>query len=235
MPLAVLLPYNDGDVSDLEGVHFFDDSLHNVPGDTAPKDLIVAMGADHNFYNTVWTPGLFPYVGAPAYFGGTSDDGFPGPPTRLTPAQEEGTGLASVSAFFRTYLGHETAFGAFLRGDAPPPASAQVTAAQLIVSYQAPDNPLVRRDLNTLLTPTNLTTDSLGGAVITSGLATYTVFGGAAPELPVVFPFDTSLSYPDLGISYVARTKPGLSQLDLGYQGTLSAVYENDLPLGTAR
>src|SRR5262249_37469718 len=33
VPFAVLLPYNDGDVSNLEGVHFFDDSRYNVPGD----------------------------------------------------------------------------------------------------------------------------------------------------------------------------------------------------------
>ena len=31
--LNVLLPYCDGDVSDLQGVHFYDDARYNVPGD----------------------------------------------------------------------------------------------------------------------------------------------------------------------------------------------------------
>src|SRR5262249_46637942 len=38
VPLGVLLAYDDGDVG-LQGVQFFDDSLHNVAGDSAPKDL----------------------------------------------------------------------------------------------------------------------------------------------------------------------------------------------------
>src|SRR5262249_45352927 len=76
VPFAVLLPYNDGDVSNLQGAHFFDDSRYNVPGDTGPKFSIEVIGANHNFYNTVWTPGLFPTAGAPSGFGGTTDDWF---------------------------------------------------------------------------------------------------------------------------------------------------------------
>ena len=54
--LNVLLPYCDGDVVDLQGVHFYDDARYNVPGDLAPKHYILVMGANHNFYNTVWSP-----------------------------------------------------------------------------------------------------------------------------------------------------------------------------------
>jgi hypothetical protein len=35
--LNVLLPYCDGDVADLQGVHFYDDARYNVPGDQSPK------------------------------------------------------------------------------------------------------------------------------------------------------------------------------------------------------
>src|SRR5262249_20359700 len=143
----------------------------------------------------------------PAGFGGTWDDGLPGVPVRLTPAQEQGTGLASLTAFFRSYLGHETEFRAFLRGDAPPPDSAQVAADQLFVSYQAPDNVLFRRDINTLLTSDNVTTNTLGGNVIQSGLSTYKVSGGVGPDFE-------------------------LNELQLAYGGTLEAYYENDIPEG---
>ena len=54
--LDVLLPYCDGDVSDLQGVHFYDDARYNVPGDPAPKHYMLVMGANHNFYNTIWSP-----------------------------------------------------------------------------------------------------------------------------------------------------------------------------------
>ena len=37
VPFAVMLPYCDGDVYDLQGVHFFDDSRYLVPGDASPK------------------------------------------------------------------------------------------------------------------------------------------------------------------------------------------------------
>ena len=54
-----MLPYCDGDVSDLQGVHFYDDARYNVAGDDSFKHTFLMMGANHNFYNTVWTPGLF--------------------------------------------------------------------------------------------------------------------------------------------------------------------------------
>src|SRR6185369_5349139 len=61
--LNVLLPYCDGDVSDLQGVHFYDDARYNVPGDQAPKHYELVMGANHNFYNTIWSPSS-PFPGA---------------------------------------------------------------------------------------------------------------------------------------------------------------------------
>jgi hypothetical protein len=209
VPFAVLLPYNDGDVSDLQGAHFFDDSRYNVAGDTGPKYSIEVMGADHNFYNTVWSPGLFPFAGAPAGAGGTADDGNAGPPSRLTETQQQGTGLAYMAAFFHIYLGGDTQFLPIMRGDAAPPPSAQVTADRIHISYLPPDNAGSRRDVNRLLTAANLTTNTLGGAVTTGGLNTYTIAG------PVVHEVNRG------------------NQLTLGYTGSLTAFYENDLPAGT--
>jgi methionine-rich copper-binding protein CopC len=198
VPFAVLLPYNDGDVSDLQGAHFFDDSRYNVSGDTGPKFSIEVMGACHNFYNTIWSPGGFQ--------AGASDDGNPGPPSRLTQDQERGTGLAYMSAFFRTYVGGETQFLPILTGDAAPPPSAQVTPDRIHIGYLPADDTADRRDVNRLLTPGNLTTNTLGGAVVTGGLSTYTIGGPIPGEV-------------DRG-----------NQLSLSYSGGLTAFYENDLP-----
>ena len=66
IPIMNIAPYCDGDVSDLQGVHFYDDSRYNEEDDTMPKHNLVMLGGNHNFYNTVWTPGMFP--------AGTADD-----------------------------------------------------------------------------------------------------------------------------------------------------------------
>jgi predicted dienelactone hydrolase len=36
VPLSVILPYCDGDVSDNQGIHFYDDALYNVAKDNSP-------------------------------------------------------------------------------------------------------------------------------------------------------------------------------------------------------
>jgi hypothetical protein len=210
VPFAVLLPYNDGDVSDLQGAHFFDDSRYNVAGDTGPKFSIEVMGANHNYYNTVWSPGLFPFAGAPSGFGGTGDDALSnqGPPTRLTEPQEQATGLAYMTAFFRTYVGGETQFLPIMTGDAPPPASSTVGPDRIHIGYLPPDDGAARRDINRLLTAANLTTNTLGGTVVTGGLAAYSIGGPTSGE--------------------VDRD----NQLHLTYSNTLAAFYENDLPRG---
>src|SRR5678816_3188020 len=175
--LNVLLPYCDGDVADLQGVHFYDDARYNVAGDTAPKHYELVMGANHNFYNTIWSPGSSPFPGAANDWlafvpGGHSDSHCGSGKTnqRLTEAQQRGTGLAYMTAFFRAYVGGESQFIPLLTGDAPPPASAQTT--NLFVSYHAPAN--VRLDVNRLLNDTNLTTNTLGGAAIQTAPVSYT-------------------------------------------------------------
>src|ERR1041384_4859612 len=183
--LNVMLPYCDGDVADLQGVHFYDDARYNVPGDNAPKHYELVMGANHNFYNTVWTPATSPFPGATNDWlafvpGGHSDShcGSGNTSQRLTEAQQRGTGLAYMSAFFRAYVGGETQFIPILTGDAPPPPSAQTN--NLFVSYHAPANR--RLDVNRLLNDTNLTLNTLGGAATQTGLTPYELCGGAAPQ-----------------------------------------------------
>jgi hypothetical protein len=181
VPLAVILPYCDGDVSDLQGVHFFDDARYNVPGDPAFKHTIVVMGANHNFYNTIWTPSIFapgssddwPFLSDP-HCGNVSGN------KRLTDAQQRGTGLAYITAFFRTFLERESQFLPILTGDAPPPPSAMTD--DIFVSFHAPDDPRFRRDINRLLDTANLTSNTLGGAVTQNGLTPYELCGGEAPQ-----------------------------------------------------
>ena len=233
--LTVLLPYCDGDVSDLQGVHFYDDARYNVPGDPAPKHYVLVMGANHNFYNTIWSPS--------SPFPGSADDWtafVPGGPSdpqcgivknnqRLTEAQQRGTGLAYMTAFFRAYVGGESQFLPLLTGDAPPPPSAATN--NLFVSYHAPDNPDLRLDVNRLLNSTNLTTNTLGAPATQSGLTPYDLCGGDAPEPAKCLPDEPNARQPHTTPSARSSMR-GLSQLRSGW-GDPSALYKNELPPGS--
>lgn len=229
--LAVLLPYCDGDVSDNQGVHFYDDARYNVPGDSGGKNTVLVMGANHNFYNTIWTPGMFA-AGAGDDWASTTDPqcGTVSGNKRLTSAQQRGTGLAYVSAFMRVYVGRETAFLPILTGQAPPPASAQTT--NLYVSYHAPDTASTRRDINRLLDATNLTTNTLGGASTQSGLTPQDLCGGESPQPAQCLPSTQSTSRQPHTVVSARSSKRGLSQLRTGW-GAANASYSNDLPTGS--
>lgn len=231
--LNVLLPYCDGDVNDLQGVHFYDDARYNVPGDQSPKHYELVMGANHNFYNTVWSPSS-PFPGSANDWtafvpGGRSDSqcGTGKGNQRLTEAQQRGTGLAYMTAFFRAYVGGETQFLPLLTGDAPPPASAQTN--NLFVSYHAPDDPELRLDVNRLLNNTSLTVNRLGGAVTQIGMTPYELCGGDDPQAPRCLPDQPDARQPHTTPSARSPLR-GLSQLNTGWN-SLTGNYKNDIPI----
>ena len=229
--LNVLLPYCDGDVIDLAGVHYYDDARYNVPGDLAPKHYELIMGANHNFYNTIWSPSSS-VPGAindwQSFRAGPSDSHCGDLPTnqRLSEAQQRGTGVAYMSAFFRAYVGGETQFIPILTGDAPPPPSAQTT--NLFVSYHAPDDPELRLDVNRLLNDTNLSVNTLGRAATQTGLTPYELCGGPAPQPLTCLPEEPNARQPHTTPSARSPLR-GLSQLKTGWNN-LTGNYRNNLP-----
>lgn len=58
VPTVTLLPACDGDVSDLQGQGYTDVARDLAPGDTSLHGSVLLMGANHNYFNTEWTPGL---------------------------------------------------------------------------------------------------------------------------------------------------------------------------------
>ncbi|WP_133305883.1 hypothetical protein [Microbispora triticiradicis] len=106
-PMAVILPYCDGDVSNQQGQHFYDDSRYAVDGDPAFRTSLMVMGADHNFFNTEWTPGV---AHAPASddWSNRNDPVCGGSaPSRLTAAEQYAVGTAYIAGFFRLVQGGE--------------------------------------------------------------------------------------------------------------------------------
>lgn len=228
--LNVLLPYCDGDVADLQGVHFYDDARYNVPGDQSPKHYELVMGANHNFYNTIWSPGSTTIPGATNDWlfvpNGQNDPhcGTKAGNQRLTEAQQRGTGLAYMTAFFRAYVGGESQFIPILTGDAPPPPSAQTNA--LFVSYHAPA--ALRLDVNRLLNDTNLSTNTLGGAATQTGLTPYELCGGDAPQPQRCLPDNLNVQQPHTTPSARSPLR-GLSQLKTGWNN-FTGNYRNNIP-----
>ena len=96
VPTVTVLPSCDGDVMDLQGQSYTDIAQGLADGDTAMKSSVMSVGANHNFFNTEWTPGL---AAAPAWddWGGRKGVCGRGVETRLTAAEQRRVGKAYVA------------------------------------------------------------------------------------------------------------------------------------------
>ncbi|GAW50733.1 MULTISPECIES: hypothetical protein [unclassified Nocardioides] len=107
VPTVTLLPFCDGDVSDLQGQRFTDTARDLTAGDTSLKSSVLVMGANHNFFNTEWTPGI---AQAPA-----NDDWYGDPqaacgednPERLSPEEQQSVGTTYVAGAVRLFTEDE--------------------------------------------------------------------------------------------------------------------------------
>ncbi|MGL5810474.1 MAG: hypothetical protein ACRCYQ_11060 [Nocardioides sp.] len=98
VPTVTMLPYCDGDVFDLQGQRFVDSGRDVVDDDNALKSSVLVMGANHNFFNTEWTPGVAVAPAFDDWFG--PDDATCGSktPERLTAAEQRSVGSAYIAA-----------------------------------------------------------------------------------------------------------------------------------------
>jgi dienelactone hydrolase len=101
---AVVLPYCDGDVRDLQGQHYLDDTRLVAPHDRSIKTSVLMVGANHSFFATAWYPGIDTGAGPrPAYDDGQNTCG-PTGPGRLTEDQQRQAGVAYLSGFLGATL-----------------------------------------------------------------------------------------------------------------------------------
>ncbi|MBK3573123.1 hypothetical protein JHN63_04665 [Streptomyces sp. MBT65] len=107
VPSVTILPGCDGDVSDLQG-EVYVDGTRGVSKGAALHSAVYVEGADHNFFNTEWTPGQ---AQAPA-----EDDFYndpdqrdavcsPGAATRLTADQQHQAGSTYIATAARLFVG----------------------------------------------------------------------------------------------------------------------------------
>ncbi|MFP1677155.1 alpha/beta hydrolase [Alloalcanivorax sp. C16-2] len=175
---VALAGYCDGDVEDLMGNFAYDTSRYAVDNDPYPKFQLIPMGANHNYYNTVWTTdsrpddwtildsdGDDPWCGENA-----ADNG------RDTPELQQAQGLFFIASFFRYFIGHEPEFGAYWNGQTPVPGDICPDGQgpcddRYLLSVHAPS--AERLVIDDTLDPASLTTNNLGGSVWFDGFSSY--------------------------------------------------------------
>ncbi|MFC0629077.1 hypothetical protein [Kribbella deserti] len=135
--MSVILPYCDGDVSDLQGQHFHDDTMYAAGGDRAARSTVLVMGANHNYFNTEWTPGLSEAPSGDDWWGEEKAEPCgEKAASRLKPTEQQAVGRAYIAGFFRLELGRETALLPLLDGSSSRAASAGRAITRVVA--QAP-------------------------------------------------------------------------------------------------
>jgi hypothetical protein len=104
VPAAVLLPGCDNDVADLAG-QMYVDATRGISNGAAMHSALFMVGANHNYFNTEWTPGQ---AVAPAGddFPPNADDPIcsQGRPARLTGVQQQRAGATYIAAAARAFV-----------------------------------------------------------------------------------------------------------------------------------
>ncbi|MDX1669568.1 MAG: hypothetical protein R3194_09135, partial [Limnobacter sp.] len=161
---AVLLPYCDGDVSNLQGAFMFDDSRFLDEAVPSRKFQVLTMGANHNFYNTIWTGDDYSNEDPHCDLGAEGNG-------RDAPLDQRRHGEFLMSSFFRLFLGGEQQFEPFWNGletmplDACPVGTENSPTARcddrfhLSIQAKADERLLI----DDIADDTSLSTNSLGG------------------------------------------------------------------------
>ncbi|WHT16760.1 hypothetical protein N8J89_26950 [Crossiella sp. CA-258035] len=184
LPVGTLIPTCDGDLSDLQGVHYYDDARYADANDIGVHTIFTVLGANHNYFNTNWAPssGL---AGSLDDWrsSNTSSQCHPSQSTRLTEEQQRKVGNGYLGSFFRHYLGGDAAFAPLWKGEVGTPAS--IAPATVLVSYHAPSQNNRRLDINRFAAADSDKVNQLGGQVVPGGTLTSRLCGGTASTTDV--------------------------------------------------
>ncbi|KFG01900.1 hypothetical protein IQ62_04970 [Streptomyces scabiei] len=126
VPSVSILPGCDGDVIDLQGEYYVD-GTRGVSRGKALHSAVYMTGANHNYFNSEWTPGQ---ATAPAdddfSYGGDEHDPLcsPGTATRLTAEQQQKAGSTYIAAAARLFVAGDDRVRPLLDGSPARAASA---------------------------------------------------------------------------------------------------------------
>ncbi|MFG2332423.1 hypothetical protein ACGFMM_22700 [Streptomyces sp. NPDC048604] len=132
VPSLTLLPGCDGDVSDLQG-QIYADGTRGISTGAALHSAAFVVGANHNFFNTEWTPGQAEAPASDDFWSDETPDKVcsPGTGTRLTAAQQQTAGATYIAAAARLFVAGDDKVRPLLDGTgrrAPSAGPARVLA-----------------------------------------------------------------------------------------------------------
>ncbi|MFJ3903749.1 hypothetical protein [Streptomyces sp. NPDC090025] len=107
VPSMTVLPGCDGDVSDLQGQIYLD-GTRGVSNGTALHSAVYVVGANHNFFNSEWTPGQSQAPSTDDFWSSDEERDAvcsPGTRTRLTAPQQQTAGATYIAAAARLFVG----------------------------------------------------------------------------------------------------------------------------------
>jgi hypothetical protein len=213
----VILPYCDGDVYDLEGQHYYDDTRYTVKGDNALRSTVLLHGANHNFFNSEWTPGLSVAPSIDDWFG--DPDAQPcgtDAPQRLNPLEQQAAGRAYIAGWFRMILGNDARLLPLFDGTNAHVASAGRAVAD--TTAIAPTS--ARRDLARFGSPNDAVTTT--GAATTGFCAGVPIAFGPEPDmnLPTCTSVDDPAQTPSWAPAFLAPGAPLPTVTKLHWTGT---------------
>lgn len=123
VPTVNLLPSCDGDMSDLQSAMTYDNNRFSLQYDSAPKYQILVRGANHNFYNTVWTNDDF-RVRAEDHDKAIYCNSYRADSIRQTESEQRDMGRFLINSFLRFHVGDEQQFKAYWNATAQLPSTA---------------------------------------------------------------------------------------------------------------
>jgi len=115
VPTVTVLPYCDGDVSDLQGQRYTDIAAGFGTDDNALRSSVLVLGANHNYFNSEWTPGSI----APSmddWAGDESAECGANHPQRLSAGKQRSVGAAYVAAAVQVFTQRDSRPLAMLDG-----------------------------------------------------------------------------------------------------------------------
>ena len=107
-PAVTMLPYCDGDVFDLQGQQYTDLPRDLTADDTSLFSSVLMRGANHNFFNTEWTPGVSLAPSWDDWFDKSDPLCGADAPTRLSAAEQRAAGRAWIAAAVHVFVDGDT-------------------------------------------------------------------------------------------------------------------------------
>ena len=175
-PYYLLIGARDGDVRSFSGFRTYDRAFKQGMPDRKPKAIGWVYGANHNYFNTIWTPSA--ELPAPNPWAQSGDDCTFNPMTTpnalgcsfpMSGAAQRQIASSTITAFFRWYLKDVTPYREILTGVVKPAA---MDNANVFRTFQDSDRNAI--DNFEQQPPFDTATNTVGGAVAAG--ANFTMF-----------------------------------------------------------